>query len=138
MHEIEASIDIEAPPAVVWQVVSDFARYPEWNPFIRSLEGEVRVGERLRVRLEPPSGRGMTMRPTVLAYTPEHELRWLGRLGLPHIFDGEHRFTLEPIDGGLGTRFVQHEKFQRRARPVAGIGAPHDRSGVPQHERRAA
>jgi hypothetical protein len=120
MHEIEASIDIEAPPATVWQVFSDYAAYPDWNPFVRSIEGAVRVGERLRVRLEPPSGRGMTMRPTVLAYTPEQELRWLGRLGLPHVFDGEHQFTLESINGGLGTRFVQHEKFQGVLVPLLG------------------
>jgi hypothetical protein len=120
MHQIEASIDIDAPPAAVWRVFADFARYPDWNPFVRSLEGEVRVGERLRVRLQPPGQRGVTMRPTVRAYTPQRELRWLGRVGLPRIFDGEHRFTLEPIDGGRRTRFTQSEEFRGVLVPFLG------------------
>ena len=31
---------------------------------------------------------------------------------MPHIFDGAHRFQLEPIDGGRRTRFVQSERFR--------------------------
>ena len=38
---------------------------------------------------------------------------WLGKLGgVPHLFDGAHRFELEPIDGGSRTRFVQSERFR--------------------------
>jgi hypothetical protein len=120
MHQIEASIDIDASPAAVWRVFADFASYPDWNPFVRSLEGDLRVGERLRVRLEPPGQRGVTLRPIVRAYTSERELRWLGRLGLPRIFDGEHRFTLEPIDQGRGTRFTQSEEFRGVLVPFLG------------------
>jgi hypothetical protein len=112
MHEIESSIDIEAPPTAVWRVFTDFASYPDWNPFVRSLEGELQVGQRLRVRLQPPGRRAITMRPTVHAYRAEHELRWVGHLGLPRLFDGEHRFTIEPLDGGHRTRFVQSERFR--------------------------
>jgi hypothetical protein len=91
-------------------VVADFASYPEWNPFIRSIEGDARVGARLRVRIEPPGARGMTFRPTVRAAEPGRELRWLGRLFLPGLVDGEHRFALEPLAAGR-TRFVQSERF---------------------------
>jgi hypothetical protein len=38
------------------------------------------------------------------------ELRWLGRLFVPGLFDGEHRLALEPLDGGR-SRFVQSERF---------------------------
>jgi hypothetical protein len=31
---------------------------------------------------------------------------------VPHLFDGAHRFQLEPIDAGRRTRFVQSERFQ--------------------------
>ena len=38
---------------------------------------------------------------------------WLGKLGgVPHLFDGAHRFELQPIDGGSRTRFVQSERFR--------------------------
>jgi len=39
----------------------------------------------------------MTFRPTILKAEPERELRWLGRLLLPGLFDGEHVFEIEQI-----------------------------------------
>lgn len=47
------------------------------------------------------------------AVEPGRAFGWLGRLGgVPHLFDGAHRFELAPIDGGRRTRFVQSERFQ--------------------------
>ena len=110
MREIETTVEIDAPPAAVWRVLTDFPAYGDWNPFVRSIEGKVHEGERLTVRLEPPGGRGMTIRPTVLAAEPERELRWKGRLMVPGLFDGEHMFRIEPINGQR-SRFVHGERF---------------------------
>jgi hypothetical protein len=110
MAEIEKVIEIDAPPAAVWRVLTDFPAYGEWNPFIRSIAGTVQVGKRLTVRLEPPGGSGMTIKPTVLAAEPDRELRWKGRLVIAGLFDGEHTFRIEPIDGQR-SRFVHRERF---------------------------
>ena len=40
MKEVFSEIDIQAPAERVWQVLTDFASYPEWNPFIRRINGE--------------------------------------------------------------------------------------------------
>ena len=42
------------------------------------------------------SGSTITIQPTVLVVQPERELRWIGRLFIPGIFDGEHSFIIEP------------------------------------------
>jgi hypothetical protein len=76
---------IDAPAERVWAVVTDFAAYPEWNPFIRRISGELREGTRLEVRIEPPGGRALTFKPTVRVVEANRELRWLGRLLLPGI-----------------------------------------------------
>ncbi len=110
MREIEATIEIDAPPAAVWSVLTDFPAYGDWNPFIRSIAGTAQEGERLTVRLEPPGGKGMTITPTVLAVEPDRELRWNGRLLVPGIFDGEHTFRIEALDGER-SRFVHRERF---------------------------
>ena len=110
LREIETTVEIDAPPAAVWRVLTDFPTYGEWNPFIPTISGNVQVGERLTVRLEPPGGKGMTIKPTVLAAEPERELRWKGRLVVPGLFDGEHTFRIEPIDGQR-SRFVHGERF---------------------------
>jgi hypothetical protein len=119
VRRLEAAIEVDAAPERVWEVLTDFAAYPEWNPFIRRIEGRPEQGQRLEVRIEPPGARGMTFRPTVLAAEPGRELRWLGRLLVPGVFDGEHGFRLEPAGEGR-TRFVQSERFRGLLVPLFG------------------
>lgn len=109
-RRIETSIEIDAPPARIWAILTDFAGMPAWNPFIKSISGDLVKGGRLSVYIVPPGKSGMRFKPTVLSVRPEHELRWLGRLLLPGIFDGEHYFLLEPI-GKSQTRLRHGEKF---------------------------
>ena len=109
-NEIRSEIQIDASPDQVWSALTDFARYEEWNPGFEKAEGRAAVGETLRLTFAKQGGRGMTMRPKVLVADPGRELRWLGRLGLPGIFDGEHRFEIEQIEHGR-VGFVQSERF---------------------------
>ncbi len=109
-RRIETSIVINAPPARVWAVLTDFARMPSWNPFIKSISGDLAPGARLSVTIAPPGKSGMQFKPTVLSVRPDCELRWLGRLLIPGVFDGEHYFLLEPLSEGR-TRLTQGEKF---------------------------
>ena len=109
MKTLRTEIHIEAPLEAVWDILTDFARYPDWNPLIPHAEGPIREGATITVRIEPPGGRGMTFRPTLRRVEPHRELRWLGHLWIPKLFDGEHIFELHPEDGG--TRFVQRETF---------------------------
>ena len=109
-RRIETRVEIESPPARVWAALIDFARMPAWNPFITSISGNPAPGARLSVRSAPPGKSGMRFTPTVLAVRPERELRWLGHLLIPGIFDGEHYFLLEPVGEGR-TRFTQGERF---------------------------
>jgi hypothetical protein len=111
-NELRAEIEVDADPDTVWAVLADFGTYPDWNPFIRSIEGDRSVGSELKVRLQPAGGRGITMKPKVTVSEPGRAFGWLGRLGgVPHLFDGAHRFELSPIDGGRRTRLVQSERF---------------------------
>jgi hypothetical protein len=110
MKQIARSVSISASADRVWEILVDFARYPEWNPFVTSVEGEPAPGKRLRVRLRPPGGMGMTFKPRVLVASSGCELRWIGRLLVPGLFDGEHSFTIERV-GARSCRMVQAEKF---------------------------
>jgi hypothetical protein len=108
--QLRAQVDIQASPQRVWEVLTDFAAYPDWNPFIVQARGSARVGERLTNRMQPVGGRAITFRPTVLEADPGRRLRWLGRLVAPGIFDGEHSFTIQPLGDGQ-VRLVQQERF---------------------------
>ncbi len=108
--ELSHEVEIDAEPDAVWAVLADTDAYPDWNPFVRRLSGELREGARLEVRITPPGGRAMSFKPTVLAAKPGRELRWLGRVLFRGLLDGEHSFRIEPLPGGR-SRFVQSERF---------------------------
>jgi hypothetical protein len=109
--QLTSQIDIDATPERVWQVLSDFGSYPQWNPFITSAEGEAQPNSRVVMRMQPVGARGVTLRPTVVEATPGHRLRWQGRFGIPGIFGAEHCFTITPRDEG-GVRLTQDERFK--------------------------
>jgi len=108
--ELRSEIEIEAPPERVWSILTDFGRFPEWNPFIRSASGKVVVKSKLTVTLHPSGGRATTFKPSVLKVDPDRELRWLGHIGVSGLFDGQHIFELQPL-GEARTLFVQREQF---------------------------
>ena len=110
MRTIQHVIDIDATPERVWEVLADFHAYDEWNPFLTHIDGRAEQGARLKVTFQPPGGRRVRMRPTVKAASSPRELRWLGRAGIPGLFDGEHRFAIEALSEGR-TRLVQSEVF---------------------------
>jgi hypothetical protein len=110
MFEIVSDIEIGATPERIWAVLTDFDSFPDWNPFVRSIEGKARRGEKLRVTIQPPGGTAMTFRPTVLKAEPGRELRWIGRFLMPGLFDGEHYFQVTETHPGH-CRFVHGERF---------------------------
>lgn len=108
--EIKTEIVINTAPEKVWNILTDFDKYPTWNHFIKSVTGKVAVGNKIAVRIEPPEAAGMTIKPKNLAFETNKELRWIGHLLFPGLFDGEHKFEL--IDNKNGTTtFIQSEKF---------------------------
>lgn len=121
MLEIHTEIDIAAKPERVWSVLMDFAAHPSWNPFLRSIAGVPQVGQRLVVSIQPQGGRAMTFKPMVMTAEPDREFRWRGRFLMPGIFDGEHFFQLQPLEGGR-TRFVHGERFSGVLVPLARSG----------------
>ena len=110
-NEIRTEARIDGTAGEVWSVLSDFASYGEWNPGMEDVQGEAKVGSRLRIRFALNGGRTMTMKPTVLVADPGSELRWLGRLLIPWVFDGEHRFEISEESPGH-VIFVQGERFK--------------------------
>ena len=120
--EVVTQIEINAEPARVWAILTDFPAMASWNPFIRSLKGRSLEGERIEAQIAPPGQSTMTFKPVLLAVRPERELRWLGSLVAPGLFDGEHAFLLEALPGGR-TKFVQSERFSGLFAPLIMSGS---------------
>lgn len=109
--QLRTEIEIDAPALRVWTTLTELGRYPEWNPFLSSLEGELAVGSRLRVTMSSPDGAERTLECEVTQVDPERELRWRGRLWFKGVFDQEHFCLLQPL-GEARTRFVQGQNVE--------------------------
>lgn len=116
---LSSEVLINASAQCVWSLITGFKDFPSWNPFIRKASGEIKVGSKIKVFIEPPQSKGMLIQPTVIKVDLNHELRWLGRLYLPWLFDGEHAFHIEPAADGT-VRFIQSEAFTGLLVPFGG------------------
>ena len=114
---ITTEIEINAPSAVVWKVLTDFPSYGSWNPFITQIKGKLIVGKRLSVFARLPCGLPMVLWPKILYFGIEQEIRWLGNLLVSGLLDGEHLFMLEPL-GEATVRFVQKEVYSGVLLPI--------------------
>lgn len=113
MRSITSTIEIDAGPEQVWQALT--AGGMEWNPFITSITGPLKVGGKLRVTFR----RGVTFRPVVTAIKPSELLEWVGKVGISGIFDGRHRFEISDTKGGR-TQLTQSEEFSGILVPLLG------------------
>jgi hypothetical protein len=116
-RSIETSIVIERGPDQVWAAIAEIDQYVNWSRFIKSIEGELKIGEQLEVLIVPEGEDGMKFTPEVLVAESNRELRWTGKLGVHGVLDGEHYFILEKLDGNR-TRLLHGEKFSGLLTPI--------------------
>ncbi|MEL7003637.1 MAG: SRPBCC domain-containing protein [Bacteroidota bacterium] len=102
-HQIKSTIVINATPQEVWRVFTDFNAYPQWNPFIKSIRGNIVVGEKFNAEIGT-----MKFRPTTKVFEENKEFTWQGQLFFPGIFDGRHSFVF--TDNGNGTTTLIHKE----------------------------
>ena len=102
---ISTEIDIAAPPSVVWQALTDFKSYHEWNPAISRIDGEPIVGSKLKVTINPNAPTGAAMgSPEVLVSKPNEEFAWWERRGPPGFMYGVHYYRMTATE--TGTHYV--------------------------------
>lgn len=114
---LTAEIFVAATPQRVWQVLTDFGAYQQWNPSIPMASGQAIAGSILHVEIHWPGLKRGRYRLTVLAAVSQRELRWLGHFGVAGLMDGDHRFLVEGLAPGL-TKVTQQEQFSGLLVPV--------------------
>ena len=104
MIENRNEIEIQAIPQEVWQVLTDMARHSEWNPLIYQAEGNIEVGQTVRMSARTASI-DMKFNCRVVRVDLNQEFEWWWHIVLPFLFRGEHIFTIEPVDAQT-VRFI--------------------------------
>ncbi|MGB3437189.1 MAG: SRPBCC domain-containing protein [Actinophytocola sp.] len=80
--------EIAAPSAFVWDVLTDFAHYPQWNPYTVAVSTTLEVGTPIDLTLPNPDGSDGTFvnREWVRIVDPPHHLRYDTADEMPGIF----------------------------------------------------
>ena len=93
-----AEIDIAAPPQAVWDVLTRFENWPNWNPDVKSMsfEGPLAPGSTFRWKAGPG-----TILSTLDRVEPPRYISWHGKT---LTIDAYHEWWLEPRDGGTHIR----------------------------------
>ncbi len=116
MTKISVETRIEAPAQVVWATLTDFASYPDWNPFLRKFVGDLAVGSKVEVVTQPDGSNPTTNHSTIVELDPGKSFGWVGHILVRGIFDVHHHFELRQ-DGGA-TVLSQSESFEGLLVPV--------------------
>lgn len=106
---IKTEIVINASREKVWNILTDFDKYPKWNPFIIKIEGELVKGKKLTNTMLN-GGKKLVFKPTILSVIPYQYFDWLGKLFIPGIFDGHHYFEIDELSSNQ-IKLTQGEHF---------------------------
>ncbi len=132
---IEQTLDVEAPPDVVWQVITDLPRYREWNPFVVACRSSLVVGDPIVMRVHVFAAFAQTQRETVLEHVPGERLCYgipraaLGSLvsrrchEVEALDDGRTRYRSRFALSGWMAPVVDALLGRRLARGFAGMSA---------------
>jgi len=73
---VEHRTGVQAPAEIVWEVISDFTSWSDWNPIHPRIEGELRIGKPLTVDVVLDEGQASTIQPVVQDWVPFEQLHW--------------------------------------------------------------
>jgi len=107
---VGAEIEIDAPADAVWDTLTRFSAYREWNPFITQASGELKADSVMDVTIAAPVIRSMDFKLKTVSVDEGHAFVWLGTTLKPRVLDGLHTFSIETLEEGR-TRFSQEEKL---------------------------
>lgn len=92
MFTIDKTLEINAPPEVVWEVITDFPRYGEWNPFILECKTTLKSGDPIDLKVK-------------LMSVPQPQREWI----LEHVPGKSFAYQMKPFPGGALSSRRSHE-----------------------------
>jgi hypothetical protein len=125
VKEVRNAIEINSYPESVWKILTDFATYDQWNPFINKIIGLPTEGSKIDIFIETPSGKNRKYSPRITKVEEGRELRWFGKSSLPGFLNAEHIFTIEELQPE-SVRFIQREVFDGLLTRLFGKGLDTD------------
>lgn len=120
MKVFQATTTIAAAPETIWAILTNASAYPEWDPGVERIEGQIAPGEKITAYTKLSPGRAFPV--TVTGFEPSRKMIWASGMPLG-LFKGERTFTLAPQSQGT-TTFTLREEFSGPLLPLIGRSIP--------------
>lgn len=126
--KLEHRLGIRARPEAIWEVISDFSGWSNWNPLYPEADGVLRIGSQLTLTLALQGQAPRVITPVVVDWVPHEQILW--RLTMMGGLVKSTRFLeIEPL-GETGAIFSNGEVFEgllgptvaKRMRPAIRAG----------------
>jgi hypothetical protein len=122
------AVVVDAPRSAIWSLLTDFDRYPEWNPYITEGHGTATAGSTVELGFSSTEGaEAETRSATVLIVKPRRKLEWRTRILAPGVLDREQVFRVLPMRSGRWL-VVQEVRIEGVLAPFADFDD--DRAGL--------
>ena len=100
MAVYRTTLPIAATAETVWAILTDFERWPEWNPSVPSIRGAAEVGSTVKLTLAMPGRPSAKVKATLTEVVPERRLCWHGNVRGDRVFAGTREFVVDPQPDG--------------------------------------
>lgn len=120
MKTYQASTTIDAAPETVWGILIDGDDYPNWDPGMVRVEGNLALGEKVKFFTKFSPEQAFAVKITT--FEPGSRLVFTG--GMPFgLFKSERTHTLTATEDGK-TSFATKEVFSGPLLPIFGRSIP--------------
>jgi len=114
MKSFSVTTLIKASPETVWKILTDAARWTEWNTTVNKVEGKIAPGEKVTVYVKINPGRAFPLKVT--EFVPPQRMVWADGMPLG-LFKGERTYTLtRQADGSV--EFAMREVYTGLMAPM--------------------
>jgi len=117
---IEHTLEIAAPAATVWAVISDLASYPAWNPFVVACASTLEPGTPIAMRVRVFPFFAQPQRERIFEHVPGRRLSY----GIPMrpfgALASSRSHTVEASAADC-TRYVSHFELSGWLAPVVSL-----------------
>lgn len=97
MRVINSEIQINSPIDKVWETLTEFKNWHEWNPTVNGVEGNVNLGEKLVVSMKGKDCKDQVYSPTIIESEAPNKFVWQAKMLGGLVFTNERRIELEEM-----------------------------------------
>ena len=110
MKELKTEKIINTNITKLWEIITLFNKYPNWNPIIHKIIGKPCLGANIEIHILTVGGKKRVYHPIITKFDPPFELRWEGKFFSSTILKGERIFKIIKIAENK-SKFVNMEIF---------------------------